>query len=71
VEHYRTARGLEHIDSLTYYETLYNFRLAVLLEGIYTRSLLDSTRADDHEMGNRALHNMTRALSLVEGTNSL
>jgi aminoglycoside phosphotransferase (APT) family kinase protein len=41
LEHYRAARGLPPLGDLTYYQVLYNFRLAVLQEGIYQRSLRD------------------------------
>jgi aminoglycoside phosphotransferase (APT) family kinase protein len=67
VERYRTARGLDEVGELTYYEVLYNFRLAVLLEGIYQRSLRDPTRPNQDEMGARVLFNVGRALALVGG----
>jgi aminoglycoside phosphotransferase (APT) family kinase protein len=65
VERYRTARGLDTLGDLTYYQVLYNFRLAVLQEGIYQRSLKDPTRPDQHETGQRALANVSRAIELV------
>jgi aminoglycoside phosphotransferase (APT) family kinase protein len=65
VERYRTARGLDTLGDLTYYQVLYNFRLAVLQEGIYQRSLKDPTRPDQDETGQRALANVSRAIELV------
>jgi aminoglycoside phosphotransferase (APT) family kinase protein len=35
VERHRMRRGISSLDDLTYYDVLYNFRLSVLLEGIY------------------------------------
>ena len=54
-----------HVDDLAYYEILYNFRLAVLLEGIYQRSLRDPARGAQHPVGERALVNVDRAIELV------
>jgi aminoglycoside phosphotransferase (APT) family kinase protein len=65
VERYRTARGLDTLGDLSYYQVLYNFRLAVLQEGIYQRSLKDPTRPDQDETGQRALANVSRAIELV------
>ena len=48
-----------------YYAVLYNFRLAVLLEGIYQRSLQDPTREDQHGIGERALFNADRCSALI------
>lgn len=67
VERYRAARGLDTVPDLTYYEVLYNFRLAVLVEGIYQRSLRDSTRPDQVDSGERALLNVARAVELLSG----
>jgi len=61
----RRVRGLGALGDLTYYEVLYNFRLAVLLEGIYQRSLRDPTRPDQVDMGERVFHNVDRALALI------
>ncbi|MBX6391086.1 MAG: phosphotransferase family protein [Frankia sp.] len=68
---YRDARGSASVGELTdeglaYYKVLYNFRLAVLLEGIYQRSLRDPTRRPAEEAGRRALWNLGRARDLVE-----
>ena len=69
VERYRERRGLVELPDLMYYEVLYNFRLAVLLEGSYQRSLRDPSRADRHDIGERALFNAGRAAELVTGSN--
>lgn len=45
------ARSGREVPDLTYYYTLSRFRLAVLLEGIHQRSLLDPTREPQREMG--------------------
>ena len=66
VERYARVRGLGALGDLTYYEVLYNFRLAVLLEGIYQRSLRDPTRPDQVDMGERVFHNVNRALALIK-----
>ena len=56
------------MPDLTYYEVLYNFRLAVLIEGVYQRSMRDPTRPDDVDSAERAVHNMARAAAIVMGT---
>ena len=61
----RAARGLAQLGDLTYYQVLYNFRLAVLQEGIYQRSLRDPTRQDQPQAGARALANNARAVELI------
>ena len=48
-----------------YYGVLYNFRMAVLLEGIYQRSLLDPNRPDQDAMGERALFNAARCQEIL------
>jgi len=65
VDRYCAGRGIAVLGDLTYYEVLYNFRLAVLLEGIYQRSRRDPTRPDQDEMGARVLVNLARATDLV------
>jgi aminoglycoside phosphotransferase (APT) family kinase protein len=67
VARYATERGLGSIGDLTYYDVLYQFRFAVLLEGIYQRSLHDPTRPDQDLVGERVLVGMARALELVDG----
>ncbi|MBL7502061.1 phosphotransferase family protein [Frankia sp. CNm7] len=56
------------MDDLTYHRVLYNFRLAVLLEGIYQRSLRDPTRAAMEDIGQRAGWNLDRARDLVRSS---
>jgi aminoglycoside phosphotransferase (APT) family kinase protein len=68
VEHYCALRGLGPVADLTYYEVLYNFRLAVLVEGIVQRSLRDPTRPNELGMGDRVLRNVARAVELVART---
>jgi aminoglycoside phosphotransferase (APT) family kinase protein len=70
IERYRAVRGLGALGDLTYYEVLYNFRLAVLVEGIFQRSLRDPTRPDQVDMGERVLLNVDRALTLIKGGGS-
>jgi aminoglycoside phosphotransferase (APT) family kinase protein len=51
--HYAVQSG-RTLDDLTYYDVLYRFKFAVLVEGIYQRSLSDHTRTtaiDLHEFG--------------------
>jgi aminoglycoside phosphotransferase (APT) family kinase protein len=66
VAHYAATLGVE-IGDLTYYEVLYNFRLAVLLEGVYTRSLSDPVRGPQPDVAERVLFNLARAEKLVAG----
>ncbi len=65
VERYRDARGLPAIPDLRYHEVLYNFRLTVLLEGVYQRSLLDPDAPVQQMLGDRALVNLARAVELT------
>ncbi len=67
VERYRAVRGVDGLGNLTYYEVLYHFRLAVLQEGIYQRSLRDPTHRDQHDSGQRALANVAQAVELASG----
>ncbi len=64
VQRYAETRGVQ-VGDLTYYDVLYHFRLAVLLEGIYTRSLRDPTRPDADDMGAMVLSNLARAGELI------
>ena len=71
VAHYGATLGLD-IGELTpgrlaYYEVLYNFRLAVLLEGVYTRSLSDPVRGPQPDVAERVMINLARAQKLVAG----
>lgn len=61
---YAEASGRDVTD-LLYYRVLYNFRLAVLLEGIYQRSLLDTSRTPDDSTGQLAERTVRRAVELV------
>ncbi|KPM52088.1 hypothetical protein ACG83_31640 [Frankia sp. R43] len=74
IEWYSAARGAASgpgavgglgLADLTYYQVLYNFRLTVLLEGIYQRSLRDPTRPAMEDVGARARWNLDRARQLV------
>ena len=65
---YAETRGIADLGDLTYYDVLYNFRLAVLLEGIYQRSLKDPTRPDQDMVGERVLYNVGRAVELIDAT---
>jgi aminoglycoside phosphotransferase (APT) family kinase protein len=65
IARYGETRPLEAGLNLTYYEVLYNFRLAVLMEGIYQRSLVDANRPDQNLVGERALFNLARAKELT------
>jgi aminoglycoside phosphotransferase (APT) family kinase protein len=64
---YCERRGLRSIRDLRYYDVLYNFRMAVLLEGIHQRSLRDPDRAPMHAIGDRAMANLERALVVIDG----
>ena len=66
VDRYRLARGGGAIGDLRYYEVLYNFRLAVLLEGIYQRSLRDPARPNHGMIGERVAFNVSRAIELAD-----
>jgi aminoglycoside phosphotransferase (APT) family kinase protein len=68
VDRYRVSRGLSSLPDLRYYQVLYNFRLAVLTEGIYQRSLHDPTRPDRHDVGERVLSNVSRAIDLASNS---
>jgi aminoglycoside phosphotransferase (APT) family kinase protein len=68
INRYVEIRGLPPIDDLTYYEVLYNFRLTVLLEGIYQRSIKDPDRDREDGIGERAMFNLGRAIELVAKT---
>jgi aminoglycoside phosphotransferase (APT) family kinase protein len=70
VDRYRLARGGDAIGDLRYYEVLYNFRLAVLLEGIYQRSLRDPARPNHEMVGERVAFNVSRAIELAAGVPS-
>ena len=66
IARYREQRDLELPSDLSYYEVLYNFRMAVLLEGIYQRSLHDETRPDLVDVGAGAMGFLERALEVLD-----
>jgi aminoglycoside phosphotransferase (APT) family kinase protein len=66
IARYREQRDLELPSDLSYYEVLYNFRMAVLLEGIYQRSLHDGTRPDLVDVGAGAMGFLERALEVLD-----
>jgi aminoglycoside phosphotransferase (APT) family kinase protein len=65
VDRYHEVRGRPNVSDLTYYEVLYNFRLTVLLEGIYQRSIKDPDRNRQDGIGERAMFNLRRAIELA------
>jgi aminoglycoside phosphotransferase (APT) family kinase protein len=66
VSEYLLSRSKAHESfDLTYYKVLYNFRLAVLLEGVYQRSLEDPTVMPKEQAGQEALKNLSRAVELI------
>jgi aminoglycoside phosphotransferase (APT) family kinase protein len=66
LEHrYLQRRQIAALPDLSYYNVLYNFRLAVLLEGIYQRSLRDPERADRHDLGERVMWHVERGLAAI------
>jgi len=66
IARYQSRRSVEMPNDLSYYEVLYNFRMAVLLEGIYQRSLHDSTRPNLEDVGVGAMGFLTRALEVLD-----
>jgi aminoglycoside phosphotransferase (APT) family kinase protein len=67
IERYRAARSLRDVPDLRYYAVLYNFRLGVLLEGVYQRSLRDPTRPNQDAIGDVVVRTIARAAALVQG----
>lgn len=66
IARYQSSRSIEMPSDLAYYEVLYNFRMAVLLEGIYQRSLHDPSRPDLEDVGAGAMGFLNRALEVLE-----
>ena len=66
IARYQSCRSIEMPSDLAYYEVLYNFRMAVLLEGIYQRSLHDPSRPDLEDVGAGAMGFLIRALEVLE-----
>ena len=50
---------------LRYYTALYTFKLAVMLEGVYQRSLADPTRGDPGPMGDTVLRLAREAAAAI------
>lgn len=65
LDRYRAQMDIEIPHDLSYYEVLYNFRMAVLLEGIYQRSLHDPTRPVLEDVGEGAMGFLARARAVV------
>lgn len=63
---YAISRGLAVDIPVDYYVALYNFRMAVLTEGIYQRSLRDNTREPAHDVAERVTLSTRRALTAIE-----
>ena len=68
IARYRSRRSVEIPESLDYYSVLYNFRMSVLLEGIYQRSRHDPSRLDVAQMGETAMGFLERATAIVDAT---
>ncbi len=66
VERYCERRNLAEVPDLRPREVLYNFRMGVLLEGIYQRSLRDPTRGAMESIGEQATRFMERASELAD-----
>lgn len=66
VARYAERRGLAEVPDLRYYDVLYNFRLGILLEGIFQRSRHDDTREEDRIAADRAMVNLRRAAELTQ-----
>lgn len=84
LEHYTNQRRLGQTSSFQtssfqppdiqeqqYYGVLYNFRMAVLLEGIYQRSLRDPNRPNQDMIGDRALFNADRCRQILSDVSCL
>lgn len=69
-QRYTQSAGLAHDVSVDYYLALYNFRMAVLTEGIYQRSLRDSTREAAHDVAERVALSTRRAVAAIEHAGS-
>jgi aminoglycoside phosphotransferase (APT) family kinase protein len=64
VARYSDTRGIP-IGDLQYYDVLYRFRLAILMEGIFQRSLRDPSRPIAGDVGDYVLKNVARAVELI------
>ena len=65
VGHYCAAMHLDAVPNLVYYQVLYNFRIAVLLEGVFQRSLNDVSSPDRYDLADRVLGSVNRAVALI------
>jgi aminoglycoside phosphotransferase (APT) family kinase protein len=65
VERYAAARGIEEPLDLRYHLVLYRFRLAVILEGVFQRSLRDPNRPDQHAVAEVVDGLVARAMDLI------
>lgn len=64
---YYTLRGFTDVPDLRYYRVLFNFRHAVLLEGIFQRAQRDPVRGPQPDIGEMSLHHMRQAATLTTG----
>jgi aminoglycoside phosphotransferase (APT) family kinase protein len=64
IDRWERSSGLRAPD-LRYYTALYNFKLAVMLEGVYQRSLADPTRGDPGAMGDTVLRLAREAAAAI------
>lgn len=52
-------------ENISYYQALYHYRMAVLLEGIYQRSKSDDTRETQHVVGEKAVEAVEKGLAAI------
>jgi aminoglycoside phosphotransferase (APT) family kinase protein len=64
IDHWERSSGRRAPD-LRYYTALYTFKLAVMLEGVYQRSLADPTRGDPGAMGDTVLQLAREAAAAI------
>lgn len=64
VDRWERASG-RRAPELRYYTALYTFKLAVMLEGVYQRSLADPTRGDPGAMGDTVLRLAREAAAAI------
>ena len=65
IQRYKDKMPELEFEDLRYYRVLYNYRLAILLEGIYQRSLKDPIRQNAKMAGERALYNARRTADII------
>jgi aminoglycoside phosphotransferase (APT) family kinase protein len=66
VNRYCAAMRLDGVGNFEYYQVLYNFRIAVLLEGVFQRSMDDPSRPARNDLADRVLDNVNRAVDLIK-----